>query len=112
MNLRNSRLLVTGASGFIGSRLALHLQRLKVDAVFTGREANDIEKARVRELADAGIDVVIGDLREPDFVAHLMQGRAAVIHLAAAQHEGHMSDEHFRSTNVAATPDSLLTTSV
>lgn len=103
MNLRNSRLLVTGASGFIGSRLALHLQRSKVDAVFTGREANDIETARVRELASAGVSVVLGDLREPDFVARIMQGRDAVIHLAAAQHEGHMSDEHFRSTNVAAT---------
>jgi dihydroflavonol-4-reductase len=103
MILRNTRLLVTGASGFIGSRLALHLQRAKVDAVFAGREANDIERARVRELANAGVSVVLGDLREPDFVAQVMQGRDAVIHLAAAQHESHMSDEYFRSTNVGAT---------
>jgi nucleoside-diphosphate-sugar epimerase len=32
-----------------------------------------------------------------------MVGRTAVIHLAAAQHEVQMSDEHFRSVNVAAT---------
>jgi len=57
----------------------------------------------LRELATAGIKVELGDLREPEFVARLMAGRNAVIHLAAAQHEGHMSDEHFRSVNVTAT---------
>jgi dihydroflavonol-4-reductase len=103
MNLQQCRLLVTGASGFIGSRLALHLSRSGVDAVFTGRDANEIEQARIRELAAAGVKVQLGDLREPDFVAKVMAGRDAVIHLAAAQHESHMSDEHFRSVNVSAT---------
>jgi len=103
MNLQELRLLVTGASGFIGSRVALHLQRAGIDAVFTGREANDAERARVKELAAAGVTVRIGDLREPTFVDSLLVGRDAVLHLAAAQHEGHMSDEHFRSVNVDAT---------
>jgi len=103
MNLRDAKLLVTGASGFIGSRLALHLHRLGIDARFTGRDANDAERARVRELAAAGVAIELGDLREPEFVARMMTGRNAVIHLAAAQHEGHMSDEHFRSVNVTAT---------
>jgi nucleoside-diphosphate-sugar epimerase len=103
MNLQDCRLLVTGASGFIGSRLALHLSRFGIDAVFTGRDANDIERARIRELAAAGVKVQLGDLREAEFVAQVMAGRNAVIHLAAAQHESHMSDEHFRSVNVAAT---------
>jgi nucleoside-diphosphate-sugar epimerase len=103
MNLQNCRLLVTGASGFIGSRLALHLSRSGIDAVFTGRDANDIEQARIRELASAGVRVQLGDLRDPEFVAKVMAGRNAIIHLAAAQHESHMSDEHFRSVNVAAT---------
>ena len=103
MNLRDARLLVTGASGFIGSRLALHLHRLGVDARFTGRDANDIECARLRELAAAGVNVELGDLRDPQFVARMVAGRDAIIHLAAAQHEAHMSDEHFRSVNVTAT---------
>ncbi|HVF18491.1 MAG TPA: NAD(P)-dependent oxidoreductase [Steroidobacteraceae bacterium] len=103
MNLQDCHLLVTGASGFIGSRLALHLSRSGIDAVFTGRDANDIEQARIRELAAAGVKVQLGDLREAEFVAKVMAGRNSVIHLAAAQHESHMSDEHFRSVNVAAT---------
>jgi nucleoside-diphosphate-sugar epimerase len=97
------RVLVTGASGFIGSRVALHFRRLGIDAVFTGRDVDDIERARLRELARAGITVRLGDLREPQFVESLLQGRNAVLHLAAAQHESHMSDEHFRSTNLGAT---------
>lgn len=102
-NMQELRLLVTGASGFIGSRLALNLQRMGVDAIFTGRDANEIESARIRELAAAGVVVQIGDLRDRAFVHRLIAGRNAVLHLAAAQHEGHMSDDHFRSVNIDAT---------
>jgi dihydroflavonol-4-reductase len=97
------RLLVTGVSGFIGSRLALHLHRVGIDATFVGRDVNDIERARLRELGRAGIDVQLGDLREPSFVEKIVGGRNVVLHLAAAQHESHMGDEYFHSTNVAAT---------
>jgi len=103
MNMQDLRLLITGGSGFIGSRLALDLQRHKVDMVVTGREVNAAESARIRELAASGIDVRLGDLRERDFTRHIVAGRNAVLHLAAAQHEGHMSDEHFRSVNVDGT---------
>jgi nucleoside-diphosphate-sugar epimerase len=103
MKPQELRLLVTGVSGFIGSRLALHLHRVGIDATFAGREANDVENARLRELARAGIEVQLGDLREPRFVESILAGRNAVVHLAAAQHESHMGDQHFRSTNVGAT---------
>jgi len=102
MNMQELRLLVTGASGFIGSRLALNLSRMGVDAIYTGREGNEVESARLRELAASGIAVQLGDLRDAAFVRRLVSGRNAVLHLAAAQHEGHMSDEHFRSVNVDA----------
>jgi dihydroflavonol-4-reductase len=103
MKMHDLRLLVTGASGFIGSRLALHLQRAGVDAIFTGRDASDAEHARLKELAAAGVAVHLGDLRELDFVRKIVAGRNAILHLAAAQHEGHLSDEHFRSVNIGAT---------
>ncbi len=103
MKMQDLRLLVTGASGFIGSRLALHLQRLGTDVVFTGRNASQAERARIAELADAGITIRLGDLREGAFVRDIVAGRNAVLHLAAAQHEGHMSDDYFHSINVDAT---------
>jgi nucleoside-diphosphate-sugar epimerase len=103
MKMQELRLLVTGVSGFIGSRLALRLQRSGIDVVFTGRDANEIERARLRELAAAGVNVKLGDLREATFVRDVVADRNAVLHLAAAQHEGHMSDEYFHSINVEAT---------
>lgn len=103
MNTQDLKLLVTGASGFIGSRLALHLHRLGVDTVCTGRDANEVEAARVRELESAGVAIKLGDLRDQPFVRTIVSGRNAIIHLAAAQHESHMDDEHFKSVNVGAT---------
>jgi dihydroflavonol-4-reductase len=103
MNSGDLRVLVTGASGFIGSRVALHLHRLGINAVFAGRDIDDVERARLRELGRVGITVRLGDVREPAFVESLLKGRNAVLHLAAAQHESHMGDEHFRSTNLGGT---------
>lgn len=103
MNTQDLRLLVTGASGFIGSRLALYLRRQDVDAIFAGRDANEVERARLRELAASGIQVQIGDLRERTFIRPLLAGRNAVLHLAAAQHENEMNEAYFRSINLGAT---------
>ncbi|HEY8537978.1 MAG TPA: NAD(P)-dependent oxidoreductase [Steroidobacteraceae bacterium] len=103
MNIRDLRLLVTGASGFIGSRLALHLRRIGVDAEFAGRDTNDAERGRLRELSSSGIQVHLGDLRDADFVERVVAGRNAILHLAAAQHENEKSEEYFRSINLGAT---------
>lgn len=103
MNPRDLRLLVTGVSGFIGSRLALHLRRIGIDAEFAGRDANDAERARLRELSASGIQVHLGDLRDPAFVRRIVSGRNAIVHLAAAQHENERNEEYFRSINLGAT---------
>lgn len=97
------KLLVTGASGFIGSRLAQILVELGHTVVATGRSANDIESARVARLAAAGIRVQEGSLLTPGFADTLVGGCDAVIHLAAAQHEGNVPDSWFRDVNVSGT---------
>src|SRR5687767_6521716 len=96
------RLLVTGATGFIGSRLAMHAQRLGVDLVATGRAETALELERLKELRAANIRIATGVLQDSDFVADLVADRTAVIHLAAAQHESEMPDAYFRSINVDA----------
>jgi UDP-glucose 4-epimerase len=73
------RVLVTGGAGFIGANLLRRLdpsQELRVlDNLVRGR----------RELLpeDREIEVVVGDIRDPDAVARAVDGVDLVIHLAA-----------------------------
>jgi dihydroflavonol-4-reductase len=96
----NARLLVTGATGFIGSRLASHAHRLGMDVTATGRVESALEIDRLKELRSAGVPVEIGLLQDTDFVRRIIDGRTIVIHLAAAQHESEMPEAYFRSVNV------------
>lgn len=97
------KVLVTGASGFIGCRLAQILAAQGHAIVAAGRHANDVESARVRRLADLGIQTHEGSLLEPRFADSVVAGCDAVIHLAAAQHEGNVPDSYFREVNVDGT---------
>jgi dihydroflavonol-4-reductase len=99
-HLTGVRLLVTGATGFIGSRLALHAHRLGIDVAATGRAEGDVEVDRLKELRSAGVPVDVGVLQDVDFVRRIVDGRTVVIHLAAAQHESEMPEAYFRSVNV------------
>jgi nucleoside-diphosphate-sugar epimerase len=96
-------LLVTGATGFIGSRLALHLHRAGADVIAAGRVESDVEAQRAEELRHAGVRIVNGTLQDCEHLRAVMAGRRCVIHLAAAQHESHMSDDYFRQINVEGT---------
>ena len=94
------RLLITGATGFIGSRLALHARRAGIDVLATGRADIAVELERLAELRAADVPVEIGTLHDVGFVRRLVRDRTVVIHLAAAQHESHMPAAYFRSVNV------------
>ncbi|HKP15862.1 MAG TPA: NAD-dependent epimerase/dehydratase family protein [Gemmatimonadaceae bacterium] len=74
------RVLVTGATGFVGGAVALRLAREGRDVRALARPSADIKR-----LADAGIEVVRGDVRDRDSLALAMRGRSHVIHLAAAK---------------------------
>lgn len=97
------KILVTGASGFIGCRLAQLLVEQGHGVTATGRSANEVEATRVARLSAAGIRVHEGSLLTPGFADSLVAGCEAVIHLAAAQHEGNVPDSYFRDVNVEGT---------
>jgi nucleoside-diphosphate-sugar epimerase len=97
------RFLVTGASGFIGCRLAQSVARSGHEVLATGRAANAMETGRIQQLQSAGVKVHTGSLLDPGFAASLVSECQVVIHLAAAQHEGNVPDTYFREVNVDGT---------
>lgn len=97
------RILVTGASGFIGSRLALYARQQNYDVIATGLARTPAERARIDELVTSGVCVHDCDLRDATALAGLLTGCDVVVHLAAAQHEANVPDAYFFDVNVNAT---------
>ena len=86
--------LVTGASGFVGSRLAEEL--LARGESIRAMVRNPFQGERLREL---GIEVIVGDIRDPDAVRRAVQGVDVVHHCAAAVGL-HYTGREVRETNL------------
>jgi nucleoside-diphosphate-sugar epimerase len=97
------KLLLTGGTGFIGSRLALEARRRQVDVTVTGQVNNDAERSRAAGLERAGVRLETGPLQDAAFSRRVVAGRDTVIHLAAAQHESGVPDSYFEEVNVVGT---------
>lgn len=86
MKLKNKKVLVTGACGFIGSHLVERLvdEGCKVKAFVFYNSFNSwgwldsLEKGKLRK-----IEIFCGDVRDPNGVKESMRGADAVFHLAA-----------------------------
>jgi len=96
--LKNKRILVTGATGFIGGRLA---QRLAAEegAIVTGTGRN---LAKVPHVQAAGVQLVQADLLDEAAMRQVMAGQEIVFHCAAwlMRHGG---EEEAHQFNVTAT---------
>jgi len=95
--------LITGGTGFIGSRLALKARREGREVVVAGQVNTDAERARLQELQAAGIAIEQGPLQDGAYARRVSAGCEVIIHLAAAQHEANVPDSYFESVNVEGT---------
>ena len=97
------KLLITGGTGFIGSRLALRSQEKGHSVELLGQVNNPAEQDNQQMLEANGIKVTLGSVAEREKVFGLAQGCDIVFHLAAAQHEANVPDQHFWMVNVDGT---------
>ena len=97
------RVAITGATGFIGSRLALRRLAFGDCVRALGRENNAVEAAHARELSAAGAQLRRTALGDRDGLVSAFRGMDVVFHLAAAQHEASVPDRYFHEVNVEGT---------
>jgi nucleoside-diphosphate-sugar epimerase len=97
------RIVITGGSGFIGSRLAQLATELGYQVTVTTAVNNGTERTRCDALAKAGITVIVAPLEDAATLERALAGQDVVIHLAAAQHEAQAPESHFHRVNVEGT---------
>jgi dihydroflavonol-4-reductase len=108
---QQKRILITGGTGFIGSRLALRCLECGHRVRVFGQANTPSEHDNQKLIEAAGVEVVLGSVTERDKVSHAVRGMDVVYHLAAAQHEMNMPDQKYRDINVTGTQN-VLDTSV
>lgn len=101
------KVFISGGTGFIGSRLAVHCLGLGNTVCVLGQENTKAEAENVAMLREKGALVVLGSVADQELLCETMQGVELVVHLAAAQHETNVPDQHFWNINVAGTKNML-----
>jgi nucleoside-diphosphate-sugar epimerase len=95
--------LITGGTGFIGSRLALRCSAVGHQVRILGQENTPAEAFNRKAAEEAGAETVLASVTDREAVAEAVKGIDVVYHLAAAQHEVSVPDERFREVNVRGT---------
>ncbi len=90
--------VVTGANGFIGANVVMALLRENTEVRAFVRKQSD-----TRALAGLDVELVHGDLRDPDSVRTALRGCEALFHVAALYTLWTRTPEEVYATNVAGT---------
>ena len=100
-------ILITGATGFIGSRLALKCLEKQYFVRAFGQENTSAEKQNRKIIEQNGAEVVLGSVTDCEHIKKVCSGIDWIFHLAAAQHEVNVPDRYFREINVIGTNNLL-----
>jgi len=102
MNFRSQPVLVTGAAGFIGNALVRRLAAHGCSVRAFVREER-LRSPAVTALAEAGVTLVPGDVRDNAVIAQAVRGCAQVIHLAAQKSTPGTTAKQYYEVNVQST---------
>jgi nucleoside-diphosphate-sugar epimerase len=101
------KVLITGGTGFIGSRLALKCLEKGHQVIVLGQTNNGAEDENKSFLENKGIAVVLASVTDQQAIVDVIHGIDVVYHLAAAQHEANVPDQRFWDVNVEGTRNLL-----
>ena len=101
------RVLITGGTGFIGSNLALAYAQAGHQVLVVSKETTDAERENARDLKQAGVEVIQGNITDRDLMADCCKNADLIHHIAAAMREVNLPDRLFWKVNVEATQQLL-----
>ena len=103
--MESKKVLVTGADGFIGSHLTERLlsEGYEVRALCQYNSFNDW--GWLNSVRHPNLEIVTGDVRDPDFCRHISRGCKTVYHLAAliAIPYSYVAPDSYVDTNIKGT---------
>lgn len=105
-NIYKSKILITGASGFIGSHLAKRLLKegyTDITSTLLPNTSDKYERENCLALKELGIKFVECDIRNIKEVARIVKEKDVIFHLAAISRPMHIEKEEYYRTNLVGT---------
>lgn len=107
MEISRVNVLITGGTGFIGSRLGLRCLAGGHSVMILGQENTPAESSNRKILEENGARIVLASVTQKELLPELLKNIDVVYHLAAAQHEVNVPDQRFLDVNVQGTANLL-----
>lgn len=99
--LKNKKVLVTGATGFVGNHLTRRLLEIGADVRIIVRETSD--QTLISEFKEKGAKIFYGDITSKEKVFEAAEGAQYIFHIAALFRQAKHDDSIYYDVNVEGT---------